>query len=1370
MDSGTENPSPANQDNAKQPTSPAGHDKNPASFAVEFESLPDDYQKVLRFAQDQHGIRVVPLQELKGGFTGAVLYLVSVSLTTSNKLEHLVLKLDRPQAGEPDELDRHNRALEQAPPDFAREHMAEVAFDRVELDGSIAIFYRIAGESLHGYQPIATFQRQSQVQAIFSVLDREILTRWNATAAGFDQAVHPQTLLFRWLNDRLRPQGNIENFFKEIRRIDSGKPGLIIQGRVYPNPLLFARDAAPWGRARVIDALAGFQHGDLNVNNVLVRFDESGANLEGYYFIDFAFYEERMPLLYDQAYLEMAFLLPYVATVDFAKWTDLVTRFASQDIPDPESVPVELAGAAAAISTGRREFDLWIREHHASLTDDLWGQYWLAATAVGLNFCGKGGLPEQQRLGGLIFAAAHLKRYCEKFGVPLPVDVAHLYEPSDVREQPKASTAVSRSPVEAASVPKNDSPVQLNSFVGRKRELGELTVALEEAVSGQGRLFMLAGEPGIGKTRTTQELASYAEDRGAKVFWGRCYEEEGAPPYWPWLQIIRSYVQQAGTDQLIAELGAGAADIAEIVPNIQGKITDLETPQALDPESARFRLFDSIATFLKNASQSQPLMLVLDDLQWADRSSLLLLEFVSRELGDSRLFLVGCYRDTELSRRHPLAETLARLSREPVFRRQVLGGLGQDELGQFIEAATGAQPSQELTDTIYAHTEGNPFFMTEVIRLLSESGELTGGGSATPDGLGIPEGVRDVIGQRLNRLSEERKEVLTTASIIGREFDFRLLNILSGEMSEDQLLQTVDDAMSIHLIQEVPGQIDRYQFTHSLIQQTLADGITTSRRVRLHARIAGALEELYGEDAESHAAELAYHYARADAVAGPDKLVYYSLLAGERALAAYAIEDALAHFESGLTARNISLSGTEAASDEEAAALLFGLARARSAIFERHQLAEAFATQSRAFEYYAEAGNVARAVAAAEFPIATPATPIPGIAQLLARALTLVSADSHEAGRLLSRYGGIIGSDESDYEGSQQALGRAMAIARREGDVPLEVQTLTYAAAVSGQHLQFQESVDNGLRAIELATGGENLFSVVISRYWTALGLLRLGGNLDAVRPYVLSMRDLAEKRTTPRPLARIGFNAIIHLACLEGDWKAGRESSDRGLEMSPLDPQLMGPRILLEHETGESTQGEVYLERLLQMMRQSGPHQMLASAGASVAIATSTRITGVPDRWEIAEAAAEAALSERSFVPLYVLYARSGLALLAVQKGDKSAAEEHHAYLLGQRGTMILTVSSADRLLGLLSQTMGNLDQAAGHFEDALAFCRKAGYRPELAWTCCDFSDALQDRDGEGDRVRAMSLLDESLAISSELGMRPLHERAASRRESLEV
>lgn len=439
------------------------------------------------------------------------------------------------------------------------------------------------------------------------------------------------------------------------------------------------------------------------------------------------------------------------------------------------------------------------------------------------------------------------------------------------------------------------------TFVGRQREMGVLQAALDDALSGQGRLVMLVGEPGIGKTRTAQELAALAGQRGAQVLWGWCYEEAGAPPYWPWVQSLRSYVQKRDADHLRSEIGPGAADIAEIIPELRESLPGLEPPPVLDsPEANRFRLFDSITTLLKNTAQSQPLLLVLDDLQWADQPSLLLLRFLARQIGESRLLVVGTYRDVELSRQHPLSETLAQLSREPAFRRVPLLGLSRDDSGHLIETTAGIRPSGTLVDSIHERTEGNPFFITEVVRLLTAQGELDRRDAGRPQAIRIPEGVRQAIGHRLNRLPAQCNQVLTTASIIGREFGFRQLQHIMADISGDQVLQALESALAVGVIQELPGSAERYLFTHALIQQTLAHELSGVRRVRLHARIGQALEELYGADAEAHAAELVYHFAEALPVTGPEKVVHYSLLAGERALASYAWEEAVAHYQTAL--------------------------------------------------------------------------------------------------------------------------------------------------------------------------------------------------------------------------------------------------------------------------------------------------------------------------------------------------------------------------------------------------------------------------------------------------------------------------------------
>ncbi len=402
-------------------------------------------------------------------------------------------------------------------------------------------------------------------------------------------------------------------------------------------------------------------------------------------------------------------------------------------------------------------------------------------------------------------------------------------------------------------------------FVGRQREMGELKAALEDALSGRGRLVMLVGEPGIGKTRIASELATYAGLRRAQVLWGRCYEGGGAPPYWPWVQAIRSYVRERDAEELKSEMGSGAADIAEIVSDIHDRLPDIKPPPALEPEQARFRLFDSIATFLKSAGRGKPLVLILDDLHWADKASLLLLEFVARELAGSRLLVIGTYRDVEVSRQHPLSKTLAELTRGDLYQRVLLRGLSQEDVGRFIEIVAGISPPRSLVESVHGQTEGNPLFVTEVVRLLVQEGELTKerAGDSGSWSVRIPEGVREVIGRRLDRLSERCNQTLTIASVIGREFTLEQLDRLIEDLSRERVLEVLEEALSARVIEELPREVGRYQFTHALIQETLAGELSTTRRVQLHARIAEALEELYGSDAESRAAELVHHFAEA---------------------------------------------------------------------------------------------------------------------------------------------------------------------------------------------------------------------------------------------------------------------------------------------------------------------------------------------------------------------------------------------------------------------------------------------------------------------------------------------------------------------------
>ena len=877
-------------------------------------------------------------------------------------------------------------------------------------------------------------------------------------------------------------------------------------------------------------------------------------------------------------------------------------------------------------------------------------------------------------------------------------------------------------------------------------------------------MVMLAGEPGIGKTRTAQELAAYAEGRGAQVLWGWCYEEVGAPPFWPWVQAIRSYVQQAEPERLRSEMGVGAAGIAEILPEIHAKLPGLETPLELGPERARFRLFDSITAFFKNASQSQPLMLVLDDLHWADKSSLLLLQFLAQESAQfqpGRLLVVGCYRDIELSRQHPLSETLAELSRTAGDRFQsvFLRGLDQDDTARFIKAKMGIEPVTGLAEALFSQSEGNPFFITEIIRLLSESGDLAGGYASMPEVLRIPDRIRTVIGRRLNRLSDQCDHALTTASIIGREFNFVLLSKLVDEIPEDQLLQSVDEAVSNNLIEDVTGQMDRYQFSHALIQQTLAEDVTTSRRVRLHARIGEALEAMYGDGAEAHSAELAYHFGQAAAANGAEKLVRYSLLAGEQALAAYAWEEAAVLFQSGLESK------TGESTDAETAALLFGLGRAQVATLPRHRSNEVLDTMRPAFDYYVATGDDARALALAEYPFSM-FRGAPGVASLLEEALTLIPSGSLQAARLLERYGNALTSEHGNYGDAVNALAQARAIARREDDVDLEASVLASAASIHWSHLHPQEALENSLGAVELGRRSNNApLPIDIGRaHFHAMASLIAMGNIRRARPHAVALLAWAESRGGAGLAQALRANEV--LAHVEGDWQGALEFSDRGLAAGQGgDTRLLNNRAVLEYQRGEFEQGDDYLERLLETMRLSpvGPH--FEYSVAPLVIGVAARLTGKTDRSDVAEAAAETVLSSRSVFPLFAQHARLGLALLAVQHGDTNvAAEQYAAIKSGPSYFTPVGLICPDRVMGLLAQTIGNLDAAVNHFEDALNFCRAAGYRPELAWTCCDYSDTLIQRKLEEDLAKAERLLGESLAISTELGMRPLMERVNQR------
>ena len=486
--------------------------------------------------------------------------------------------------------------------------------------------------------------------------------------------------------------------------------------------------------------------------------------------------------------------------------------------------------------------------------------------------------------------------------------------PADSSRVSQALTAIGSALDESAPSPASGENLEALTelgFVGREKELAALRGAADAAISGRGSIAAVAGEAGIGKTRIASEVAAYADLRGARVVWGRCVDDPGAPAYWPWVQVIRAFVKEHDQDSLIADLGPGAADIARIVSEVGARLPDLSEPDTLDPEQARFRLFDSISNFIVNRATRQPLAIVLDDLHVADRPSLLLLQFLATRLGEARILLLCTYREDELERNDDLSEMLGVLSRERGYQRIRLGGLAEPEVKALMENAS-QQPLERrdqvaLLRAVHGESEGNPFFIEEILRHLVESGRIYPNEDGvwisdvtTIRDLGIPKGIKDAIGGRLDRLGEGPRELLEVASVLGREFDLDQLTMIA-EGEREVVADRLDEATGGDIITTVDGAPQRFRFVHAAVHDTLYEGLATSRRIELHRRAGEALEELYADRIESHLGELTYHFVEAAPGGDAEKAADYAWWAGERESAQHAYEDAAEHFEQALT-------------------------------------------------------------------------------------------------------------------------------------------------------------------------------------------------------------------------------------------------------------------------------------------------------------------------------------------------------------------------------------------------------------------------------------------------------------------------------------
>jgi predicted ATPase len=401
----------------------------------------------------------------------------------------------------------------------------------------------------------------------------------------------------------------------------------------------------------------------------------------------------------------------------------------------------------------------------------------------------------------------------------------------------------------------------VSTLFGRERELRELLAGLGEAVDGHGRLFLIAGEDGIGKTRLAEEVSSHAERLGARVAWGRAWDGDGAPPYWPWLQVLRA---------LAGEASAPAPD-----------------------DRHELGWFDAVMSALRAAAQTQPLVVVLDDLHAADRASLHLLRLVARELADVSVLAVGTYRDVDVRQEPELAQLFAGIARHA--RRMLLGGLSLADLTDFVNDIAGFAPDPRVVKAVLDASDGNPFFADELVRLLLARGKLRPGQLVSTAEMGIPDGVREAIRQRLEGLPPDVRAVISTAAVLGRRFAVPTLAQVSPfepEVIADAL--TVAEAGGVVVrLGTPPG---RFRFTHALTREVVYSDLSAPRRLVLHRNAAEALEKVYGEHPD-HVAEIGYHYLRG----GPaDKAIHFAWQAARQARLLLAYDQAVARFREAL--------------------------------------------------------------------------------------------------------------------------------------------------------------------------------------------------------------------------------------------------------------------------------------------------------------------------------------------------------------------------------------------------------------------------------------------------------------------------------------
>jgi predicted ATPase/class 3 adenylate cyclase len=894
-------------------------------------------------------------------------------------------------------------------------------------------------------------------------------------------------------------------------------------------------------------------------------------------------------------------------------------------------------------------------------------------------------------------------------------------------------------------------------FVGRDEQLERLRALYKEATAGERRVALLAGEPGIGKTRLATELAEAVHAEGTLVLAGRCDEDLGVP-FQPFVETLRHYVSHAPEPRL----GRYGGELTRLIPELP--VSGLAEPLRSDPETERYRLFDAVSEWLAELSADGPVVLILDDVHWAAKPTLLLLRHILRSPAPLRLLVVATYRDSEIGRGHPLSELLADLRGVAGVERFPLTGLDAAEVAAFIEAAAGHDLPEEgegLSQAVWAETEGNPFFVAEVLRHLSETGavEYRDGRwitTAPVEQLGIPEGVRDVVGRRLSRLSEPANRALRVASLIGLEFEPALLS--AADLGDDELYAALEEAVTARLLTEMPGGRARYRFAHALVRATLSDEISAVRRAGLHQRIAEAIEKVHAGALDNYLPALAHHWARAGVPPTQAfRAIDYASRAGDRALAQLAHDEAAGYYREALElldavegetddGRRLELliargeAQRRAADPEHRETLLAAVDLARR-LGDTDALARAALANCRP-SYMTSAGTLdherVAALEAALQAVGEVVTPIR--ARLLANlAIELVYAGQRERR--------VAYSDE------------ALRLARTIGDPATLADVLLPRFMTINAPSTLPERLANTAELLALAETLNDPFVSFLSMLQRARVSLE-AGDLDSARNNLEAAEGLAADlgQQVLRWMAMWTRGGQVLLAGrLEEAERLATETFEAGRGQTDAGIFFIVHRFMLSFELGRLGELESSLTDLYGRVAQGAP-------GVVTFLALICCETG---RLEEAKTLFEPLASGAVELPedhVWLAFVMIGTEVIR-QLGDRSAAARFYDDLAPYSGVFSYiggaSFGCTDQYLGMLAAVLGRYDESEGHFRAAVEIYERVEAPALLARTLIEWARMLLARDAPDDAERARALLDDALVIARRLGLSAVESRA---------